>query len=253
MILPIIAIFHLSIHKSRFTDAESYMKRTYRIVEFLSIVLLFHLVDVSISALQSHIPLPIGGPLTFLIFIIILTLIFILFIEAVYKAYRLYWGTALYTHASSANQNLKNQDDPVRALVNFVIYNFATQLAYVCLKDSIPDRETEELQDLRDFVDEVDGVIESGQADTSALRLFLAAAVVVIPVFSIIAYMISIVTIPFIDVLIIIFTIKVAKHNIEVPALIFGTLSYPNFIQTNLRSLLTISFYTVSIYWLFFS
>ena len=59
--------------------------------------------------------------------------------------------------------------------------------------------------------------------------------------------------IPFLDVVFILAATRLTKHVIEVPALIFGTLSFPDFLQTNLKSLLTVILYTTSVYWLFFA
>ena len=254
LILPAIAVFHWSLSASRFSSEEPYIKYTYRIVEFLGIIVTFHVISTFVSLVLPALPFPIGTATAHLAGAIVLTLISILFIELVYHAYILFWGTANYIYASSAADSLDNPDGSINAIANYFLYQFTGQLSYLLLKDNIPDGDSEALQALRDFVSEIEESIDDNE-DPSLTRLFIVAAVIVIPVFVLIAYLLSasVATVPFIDFFLILVATRITKHTIEVPALIFGTISFPDYLQTNLRSVLTIATYTLCVYWLFFT
>jgi hypothetical protein len=254
LILPAIAVFHWSVTNSRFSNEELYFEHTYRVVEFLGIIVAFHVIHASVSLVLPALPISVGAAFAHLVGAIVLTLISILFIEFIYHAYILFWGTATSIYASSAAESVENPDGPVDAIANYFLYQFSGQLSYLLLRDNIPEGDSEELQDLRGFVSEIEEALEDDE-DPSLSRLFIVAAVIVVPVFAIIAYLLSasVVRIPYLDVVLILFATRITKHTIEVPALIFGTLSFPSYLQTNLRTILTIAVYTASVYWLFFA
>lgn len=256
LILPAIAVFHRSVNASRFSNEELYFGNTYRVVEFLAIIVVFHIIHVSVSFGLSELPTSVGETAAVhFVGAMILTLICVVFIEFIYKAYLLFWGTAFYIYASSAVESLENSDNaPLSTIVNYGLYNFSGQLSYLLLNDNIPEGDSKELQDLRNFVSEIEDALD-GEDELSQSRLLFGTAIIVVPVFTVIAYLLSasVVTVPFLDVLLILGATRLTKHIIEVPALIFGTLSFPDFLQTNLKSLLTIAFYTTSVYWLFFT
>lgn len=252
--LPAIAVFHWSVNASRFTNEEFYFGHTYRAIEFLSIIVISHIIHVSVSFGLSELPISIGAIAIHFVGAIALALIGIIFIELIYKAYLLFWGTAFYIYASSAAESVENSDSTLNTIMNYGLYNFSAQLSYLLLKDNIPEGDSQELQDLRNFVSEIEDTLD-GEDNLSHSRLLLGIGVIVVPVFIVIAYLLSasVVVIPFPHVLLILGATRITKHMIEVPALIFGTISFPDFLQPNLNSLLTIMFYTTSVYWLFFA
>lgn len=254
LILPTIAVFHWSLNASRFTNEEFYFGHTYRVVEFLGIIVIFHVIHTFVSPVLLKLPISIGPTITHFVGATVLAIIGIILLESIYKAYLLFWGTATYIYASSAAESVESSDKVLNTLANYGLYNYSTQLSYLLLRDSIPEGDSEELQDLRDFVSRVEDELDD-EVDLNISRLFFGTAVIVVPVFSVVAYLLStsIVTIPFFDVLLILLATRLTKHIIEAPALIFGTLSFGNFLQTNLKSLLTITFYTMSVWWLFFT
>lgn len=254
LLLPAIAVFHWSVDVSRFANEEFYFGYTYHLVEFLGIIVVSHMIDVSVSLIFPELPISVGATTAHLIGAIVFALLCIIFIEFIYKAYLLFWGTATYIYASSAAEGMKNTDDALSIIANYGLYNFSAQMSYLLLRDSIPEGDSEELQDLRNFVSEVENALDR-ENNLSRSRLFFAAMVIVVPVFAAIAYLLSttIVLVPITDVLLILVATRITKHIIEVPALIFGTLAFPDFLQTNLKSLLTLAFYTTSVYWLFFA
>jgi len=254
LMLPALAVFHWSVNTSRFSNEDFYFPYTYRIVEFLGIIVVFHIIHGSVSLVLSELPIPIGAPVANLVGVLLFSLFCIVFIELIYKAYLLFWGTAIHIYALSAAENAENSKDALSTVVNLFLHNFSAQLSYHLLKDNIPKGDSEELQALRDFVSEVESDLDQ-KNNLSLSRLFFVAAIVVVPVFGVIAYLLSasIVMIPFLDVVFILAATRLTKHVIEVPALIFGTLSFPDFLQTNLKSLLTVILYTTSVYWLFFA
>lgn len=253
LILPAIAVFHWSVNASRFSNEEYYFGHTYRVVEFLSIIVVFHIIHAAVSLVLPELPISIETTVVHFVGAIVLTLICIILIEFIYKAYQLFWGTATYIYASSAAESVENSNGALNAIANYSLYNYNAQLSYLLLTDNIPEGDSEELQDLRDFVTDVEDELND-EDNLNHSRLFFGAAIIVVPVFAVIAYLlsVSIVLVPFLDVLVILGATRLTKHTIEVPALIFGTLSFPDFLQTNVKSLLTIAFYTTSVYWLFF-
>ena len=254
LILPAIAVFHWSVANSRFSNEELYFEHTYRVVEFLGIIVAFHVVHTSVALVSPVLPFSVGSAASHLVGAIVLTLISILFIEFVYHAYILFWGTATYIYASSAAESVENPDSTLDAVANYFLYQFTSQLSYRLLKDNIPEGDSEEFQDLRRFVSQIEEALDDDE-DPSLTRLFIVAAVIVVPVFASIAYLLSasVVRVPYLDVVLILFSTRITKHTIEVPALIFGTLSFPAYLQTNLKTILTIAVYTASVYWLFFT
>lgn len=254
LILPAIAVFHWSVNNSRFSNEELYFEHTYRVVEFLGIIVAFHIVHTSVALVSPVLPFSVGAAASHLVGAIVLTLISILFIEFVYHAYILFWGTATYIYASSAAESVENPDNRLDAIANYFLYQYTGQLSYRLLKDNIPEGGSEELQDLRRFVSEIKEGLDDDE-DPSLTRLFIVTAVIVVPVFAVISYLLSasVVAVPYLDVVLILFATRLTKHTIEVPALIFGTLSFPAYLQTNLRTILTIAVYTASVYWLFFT
>lgn len=253
LILAAIAVFHWSVNTSRFSNEALYFEHTYRIVEFLGVIVAFHILHTSVALALLTLPIPIGIATAHLVGAIVLTLISIIFIEFIYHAYILFWGTATYIYAASAAESVENPNGPLDAIVNHFLYQFSGQLSYLLLRNNIPDGDSEELHDLREFVSEIEETLDS-EEEPSLLRLFVVAAAIVIPVFAVIAYLLSVfvIRVPYLNVVFILFSTLIIKHVIEVPALIFGTIMFPAYLQTNLRSILTIAVYTASVYWIFF-
>lgn len=253
LILSVIAVFHWSVNTSRFSNEEIYFKHTYRVVEFLSIIVVFNLIHVVVSYTLLKLPFSVSTAVVHLVGAIVITLISIIFIEFIYKAYLLFWGAATYVYASAAANDAENSDNFLTTLAHYSLYNYSAQLSYLILRDNIPEGDSDELQDLREFVSEIEDMLDD-EGNISLFQLFMVSAVIVGPVFAIIAYLlsVSVITVPFLYVLIILIATRIVKHIIEVPALIFGTLSFPNFLQTNLRSILTIAIYTTAVHWFFF-
>ncbi|MFD1635078.1 hypothetical protein ACFSBJ_15210, partial [Haloplanus ruber] len=248
-----IAVFHWSVNSSRFSDEEFYFEYTYRVVEFLGVIVAFHILHISVSLVLLTLPIPMGIATAHLVGAIVLSLISIIFIELIYHAYILFWGTAMYIYAASAAESVENPTTPLDAIVNYFLYQFSSQLSYLLLRDEIPDGDSKELQDLREFVSGIEETLD-GEEEPSLLRLFVLAAAIVIPVFAVIAYLLSasVIRVPYLNVVFILFATRIIKHVIEVPALIFGTVMFPTYLQTNLRTILTIAVYTASVYWIFF-
>lgn len=254
LMLPALAVFHWSVNTSRFSNEDFYFAHTYRIIEFLGIIVVFHIIHFSVSLVLSELPIPIGAPIANLIGVSIFALFCVVFIELIYKGYLLFWGTAFYIYALSVAENAENPKDAPSTVANLFLHNFSAQLSYRLLKNNIPEGDSVELDALRNFVSEVESDLHQ-ENNLSLSRLFLTGAIIVVPVFGVIAYLLSasIVMIPFLDVVWILAATRLTKHVIEVPALIFGTLSFPDFLQTNLKSLLTITLYTTCVYLLFFA
>lgn len=130
LMLPALAVFHWSVNTSRFSNEGFYFAYTYRIVEFLGVVVVFHIIHSSVSLVLSELPVPIGSPIANLTGALIFTLFCVVFIELIYKAYLLFWGTALHIYALSAAENAKKSKDALTSIVNLFLHNFSSQLSY---------------------------------------------------------------------------------------------------------------------------
>lgn len=124
LILAAIAVFHWSVNSSRFSNEEIYFEYTYRVVEFLGIIVTFHFVHTSVSIVLLALPISVGTATAHLVGAIGIALIGIIFIEFIYHAYILFWGTATYIYTASAADSLENPDSPLDAIVNYFLYQF---------------------------------------------------------------------------------------------------------------------------------
>ena len=125
------------------------------------------------------------------------------------------------------------------------------QVAFHLLKDSIPDRDDEPIEALRNYVE----MNRNGNTLTDSTGLWFAftiSAIVVLPLLAVIAGLLSLVVATFGSIVLVMIIMRLAKHIVALSYIAFGTMDYEQFVTTNRRWLVMMAGYTLGVYLLIF-
>lgn len=197
---------------------------------------------------------------------------YVLGFELIFQKYRFSWGTLYYVKRLALEQQIDIQMDDadevakalsqhpssvarLRAAVGYLALTLVRitygQVAFHLLKDSIPDRNDDAINQLKEYVE----LNKDGSNDDSSRGLWFAfgvATVVVLPMFALIAGLISIVFASFSTIVLVIFIMRLSKHMVALSYIAFGTMDYEQFVTTNQRWAVMTVVYTLGVYLLIF-
>ena len=232
ILLPIIAITRTMGTVVRFRDARAIVARTYRVLEFLSVVLLIHLLYVVVVEVGSLIELPLSNIVATSLAGFLFALGVIVAVEFLFRNYLIWWGSVLYTRALAARETARETDGPA-ALLNFALFNLWAQSAYVILRGgAIPDKDEEEWNELRQFVNDVDDA-SNGTSPTSPGRLTIGSAIILLPILLGIAGLLSFLFDSIAEILLLLIAIFVLRHIIGFLYLAFGLANLEDYVFSN--------------------
>jgi hypothetical protein len=184
----------------RFAREEYIISKTQTPIEFLSLVCVFQIVhhivtnSVFLLGLQFETLIP-----TSLIAIVVI-FGFVIFQQILFRDYLLFFGAYFFAHAAhfkSQEQEEKNADPLMKQIREPMTDAFAL-LAYKALKGDIPESDSSEIEDLKEFVRNMDDIVEKEEADRSLFRVMAGsigflAPLVVIPILLVTYFLSSIV------------------------------------------------------------
>lgn len=204
---------------------------------------------------------------------VVATLIFIVVFEMIFQKYLFSWGTLFYVKRLALEQQIDikmddfeevieaimqhgSQWDQLKASIGFLKLSLIRitygQVAFHLLKDSIPERDDEAIDELRDYVQ----MNREGESLTDSRGLwfaFLISTVVILPLFAMIAGLLSLVTATFGAIVLVMASMRLTKHIVALSYIAFGTMDYEQFVTTNRRWVLMMTGYTLIVYLLIFS
>jgi hypothetical protein len=199
-------------------------------------------------------------------------LIYILGFELIFQKYRFSWGTLFYVKRLALENQIDIQMDDFDEVAETIFQhpsqwtrlNTAVgllkltlirvtfgQVAFHLLKDSIPDRDDEAIDDLRSYVKINQN--ENNLTDSKGLCFaFGVAAIVALPLFAVIAGLISLVFATFGTVILVLLIMRLIKHIVALSYIAFGTMDYEQFVTSNKRWFAMITVYTITIHLVIF-
>lgn len=234
---------------SRF-DTQEFLNKSNRVYEFLSIITMAHFATWGLNRLP--IVTDLFGNWAMVAFVAVLAFGVIFILDALYRAYRLLWGSALYAfslHAFEEHQEKSENTIPIEK----AIANLFQQIAFIALKeDVVPTGDKPEWNQLREFVEKYREQIEKNEKSHVTLRGFLILAILFVPSALLIVWLLSLVLGPYTMVLSAFISAMILQHIFHVFSLAFGLGTLGVVIPNNKRSVALWAIYTASIWYLFF-
>lgn len=199
-------------------------------------------------------------------------LIYILGYELIFNKYRFSWGTLFYVKRLALEDQIDIQMDDVEEVAEAIFQHPSQwtrlkaafgllklaliqvtfgQASFHLLKDSIPDRDDEAIDELRKYI-EINRD-ENNLTDSKGLWFaFGVSAILVLPIFAMIAALISLVFATFGTIILVILVMRLTKHIVALSYIAFGTMDYEQFVTSNNRWFAMISVYTLAVYLVIF-
>jgi hypothetical protein len=203
---------------------------------------------------------------------VVAVVFYILGFELIFQKYRFSWGTLFYVKRLSLEDQIDIQMDDVKevaeaifqhpsqwaqlkasvALLKLTLIRITFgQVAFHLLKDSIPNRDSEAIDELRSYIE----MNQDGDSLTDSKGLgfaFGVAAVVVLPLLAVMAGVISLVFATFGTILLVMLIMRLTKHLVALSYIAFGTMDYGQFVTTNKRWFAMTAVYTTAVYLIIF-
>lgn len=124
-------------------------------------------------------------------------------------------------------------------------------MAYYLLTDSIPDTDEPELNELREFVSNVEESLEE-RHEVRPFRLMVFSGLIVIPMYLFLAWALSLILGPVWDIFVVLLGVWMLQHIISFLYISNGASSFSTWIQPSGRSIGTTFLFTGIVYWIFF-
>lgn len=199
-------------------------------------------------------------------------LIYILAFELIFQKYRFSWGTLFYVKRLALEDQINIQMDDVEEVAEAIFRHPSQwarlkatvgllkltlirvtfgQVAFHLLKDSIPDRDDDAIDELNTYIE----INQGGDSLTDSRGLWFAfgvAAIVVLPLLAVIAWLISVVFATFGTIVLVLLTMRLTKHIVALSYIAFGTMDYEQFVTSNKRWFAMITVYTLAVYLVIF-
>ncbi|MFD1686368.1 hypothetical protein [Halobellus litoreus] len=206
------------------------------------------------------------------VIVVLGVLVYILGFELIFQKYRFSWGTLYYVKRLALEQQIDIQMDDVEEVAEATFQHPSQwarlkaavgllrltliritfgQVAFHLLKDSIPERDDEAMDELRSYIE----MSREGNSLTDSRGLWFAfgvSAVVVLPLLALMAGLISLVFATFGTIVLVMLIMRLSKHMVALSYIAFGTMDYEQFVTTNKRWFAMIAVYTLSVYLLIF-
>lgn len=273
-LLVVIPVLRFLVDTGRYTPAEEFLGYSVRPLELSTILGVVYLFQyVADQFLSSYTALRLIELTAILA--VAATILYIVCFEFLFKTYRFSWGTLFYVKTLSVKQSISVPlDDPdalfdafatqdsnlARLKAAFTVLLQALlmvtwgQTAFHLLKDSIPERDDDEehLKTLQTYVE------KNRNSDQLGNRIglwftFLLAALIVLPVFAIIAWGLSLVLASFGMMILVLVIMRVTKHIVGFTYIAFGALRYDQFVTTNKRAIALTAVYVAAVYLVIFA
>ena len=208
-----------------------------------------------------------------LIVTVIATIVYIGGFELIFQKYQFSWGTLFYSKRVALEQqidfNMEDLDEVTNEIfkhgshwmrlkaasgllkLTLIRVTFG-QVAFHLLKNSIPDRDDEAIDELRNYIK----MNQRDDAMTDSRGLWIAFAIsgiVVLPTLVVIAGLISFVIATFGVVVLVMITMRLSKHIVALSYIAFGTMDYEQFVTTNRRWAVMMTGYTLAVYFVIFT
>ncbi|WP_436931246.1 hypothetical protein [Halosimplex halobium] len=261
--LVIMAFLRWLTFTGRFADENRFLQQTVRPVELCAIIGVIQIVQYGATKLSPLVSLTVVNITTLLA--VIGTLAFIVFVEFVFHTYQLGWGSLFYlryrkaveeTGELNSIEDVIGQFESVGALFRLlgitILGRMYMEVGYYVLQGAIPDRQDKYIEELAEFVQEVQE-LKSGTRNWGITGTLVLSLVVVLPVFVGIAWGLSLVLGTFGSLVLALITMRVVKHIVGFSYIAFGTLRFDQFITTNKRSIALLTGYTAIVYLMFFA
>jgi hypothetical protein len=261
--LVVIAFLRWLTFTGRFANEELFIEQTVRPVELCAIIGVVQVFHYGATRIDQLVSLSVAETTTLLA--IIGTVLFIVFAEFLFHTYQLGWGSLFYLRYRNAIEktgDLNSAEDVIEQiesvgalfglLVATVLGRMYMEVGYYVLRNAIPDRRDEYIDELHEFVQKVENVKSRGR-NLGIVGTFAISAVVVLPVFGGVAWGLSLVFGTFGSLVLALITMRVTKHIVGFSYIAFGTLRFDQFITTNKRSIGLLAGYTAVVYLLFFA
>lgn len=184
----------------RFAREEYIISKTQKSIEFLSLVCVFHIVHhiVTNSAFLLGLQFETLIPTSLIAIVLIFGFIFLQ--QILFRDYFLFFGAYFFAHAAhfKSQEQEDKQADLLTEQIREPMADAFVLLAYKALKGNIPESDSSEIEDLKEFVRNIDDTVEKEDTDRSLSRVMAVsigflAFLVAIPILLVTYFLSSIV------------------------------------------------------------
>jgi hypothetical protein len=203
---------------------------------------------------------------------VIAVIFYILVFELIFQKYRFSWGSLFYAKRLELENRTNIQMDDIGE-VREAISQHTSQLSqlraafgllkltliritfgqasFYLLKNSIPERDDKAIDPLRNYV-EINSQANGLSSSMGVWLAFGVAAVVTIPLFVVIAWLISLLFNTFGAILLVLIIMRLTKHIVALSYISFGTMDYEQFVTSNGQWFVMTTIYTLALYLIIF-
>lgn len=251
VLLLVILVFRWLAVNGRFANTKFGLSYTYRPLEFLSIIGVYRIVQLGFEWINELLPWYLNQSIAITIGSILIVLVTIVSVEFLQRTYRLWWGTVFYVKSSAVKTKSEDEEGAAKKELYSVFTNIFAQISYYLLRDSIPDGDHPELNDLRNFVSNVESKLEAQGDTVHPLRLMVFSGIIVFPIYWMIAWLLSLIFGPTTELFLVLIAVWVIQHMISFLYITNGASSFNTWIQPNMRSFGTTLLYTGVVFWIY--
>jgi len=203
---------------------------------------------------------------------VIAVIVYILLFELIFRKYRFSWGTLFYVKRLELENRENIQMDDIGE-VREAISQYPSQLSqlraafgllkltliritfgqvsFYLLKNAIPERDDRAIDELRNYI-EINSQENNLGNSKGIWFAFGIAAVVTIPLLTVVAWLISLLFNTFGTILLVLIIMRLIKHIVALSYISFGTMDYEQFVTSNKRWFAMTTIYTLSLYLVIF-
>ncbi len=171
----------------RFAREEYIISKTQTPIEFLSLVCVFQIVDHIVTHSAFLLGLQFETLIPTSLLAIVFIVVFIILQQILFRDYLLFFGAYFFAHAAhfkNREQDDKQADSLTEQLREPMADSFAL-LSYKALKGNVPESDSSEIQELKEFVRDIDDTVEKEEADRSISRMIAVSIGLLTPLVAI--------------------------------------------------------------------
>jgi hypothetical protein len=208
----------------RFAKGNTVVSRTQIPIEFFSILSIYHIFLTVIQGVSEAIIDIQVGVFIVNIFLLMSAILFIIIQQSLFRDYFLFWGALFYSYSIAFQQAIEEDSNSlVEKLLSYVMVDILAQFAYLSLKNRLPDSDSEEIVELRNFLNRVEEEVgEANEPDTNELKIFLIFVPVLVFMFAIPVFGVSVFVGDSITVILTFVTVAVIGHIVQFLFLGYG-------------------------------
>ncbi|TKR25699.1 hypothetical protein [Natronomonas salsuginis] len=184
----------------RFAREGYIISKTQKSIEFFSLVCVFHIVHHIVTSSALLLGLQFETLIPTSLIAITLIFVFIFLQQILFRDYFLFFGAYFFAHAAhfKRQEQEDKQADLLTEQIREPMADAFALVAYKALKGNIPESDSSEIEDLKEFVRNLDDIVEKEETDGSLFGVMMVsigflAVLVAIPILLVTSFLSSII------------------------------------------------------------